>query len=93
MQTKNIRWRLISGAISLVAAVALTLPAAASRVDLAHRVADLWPNGLAAVGDIWPNDADFVLSDVIWPNAGVIGGQLAGSDGAQDSQGNQDPQN
>lgn len=66
----RIRWRLLIGVISLVAAVAVTLPAAASKVDLGQRVADIWPNGPS-------------LMDVIWPNGAVLGGGLGSS---QDSQ-------
>ncbi|HEY9287744.1 MAG TPA: hypothetical protein VIT43_06955 [Candidatus Dormibacteraeota bacterium] len=87
---KTIRWRLLTGVLALVAAVAVTLPAAASKVDLGKRVADIWPNGDTTLADIWPNGAfDGVLSDVIWPNAGVIGGII---DGSSSDQGNQDTQ-
>ena len=84
----NIRWRLLTGVLCLFAVVAVSLPAAASRVDLGQRVADIWPNNAADVAEIiWPNG---VLTEVIWPNAPVLGGQLVDS---QDSQGeNQDGQ-
>lgn len=98
---KTMRWRLLTVVLALVAAVAVTLPAAASKVDLGKRVADIWPNGDATLADIWPNgDAfvnDGVLSDVIWPNAGVIGGIIGGSSsgdpGNQDNQDGQTSQN
>jgi hypothetical protein len=87
---RRLRWRLLLGIVSLVTAVAVTLPAAASRVDLGQRVADIWPNGLTEVADvIWPNGAE--LMDVIWPNAAVLGDSLAGSsdsDANQDAHGN-----
>jgi hypothetical protein len=57
------------GVISLVAAVAVTLPAAASTVDLGQRVAEIWPNGPSLL-DIWPNGAD-------------LGGGLGGSQDSQ----------
>ncbi len=95
---KKIRWRLLIGVVSFVLTIAVTMPAAGARVDLGKRVADLWPNAEAQLADIWPNaDATFdsVLSDVIWPNAGLIGGTIGGTtdgQGSQDSQANQDNQ-
>jgi hypothetical protein len=79
---KRLRWRLLVGVVSLAAAVALTLPAAASRVDLGQRVANIGPNSVTAVADvIWPNGAE--LMDVIWPNAAVLGDNLVGSSDSQ----------
>ncbi len=75
----KIRWRLIMGVISLVAAVAASLPAAASKVDLGQRLAEIWPNDLSAL-------AGSNLMEVIWPNAPVLGGGL---DSSEDSQGDQ----
>lgn len=90
---KTMRWRLLTGVLSLVAAVAFTLPSAASSVNLSHRVAEIWPNALSEMADvIWPNDAELNLIDVIWPNAGVIGGTLTGSAGSQGDQNNQNDQ-
>jgi hypothetical protein len=79
---KTIRWRLLAGALSLLAAVAITLPAAASRVDLGQRLAQIGPSVASDVADvIWPNAAE--LMDVIWPNAAVFGDSLSGtSDGS-----------
>ncbi len=80
---KTMRWRLLMGVVSLVAAVAVTLPAAASRVDLGQRLAEIWPNSVTQVADvIWPNAQ---LMDVIWPNAAFLGDTLPGT---SDSQGN-----
>lgn len=92
---KTMRWRLLMGVVSLATAVSVTLPAAASRVDLAQRVGHVWSTGLSVAADIiWPN-SEFM--DVIWPNAAVLGGGLtdsgSGSDqGNQDSQASQDSQ-
>jgi len=77
----RIRWRLLMGVISLVAAVAVTLPAAASKVDLGHRVADIWPNDPSLMNDIWPNGPS--LMDVIWPNGAVLGGGLGSIEDSQ----------
>jgi hypothetical protein len=58
------------GLASLVAAVALTLPAAAPRTNLGAYVEEIWPNTLNAVthlDDVWPNLVD--RFDEIWPNA------------------------
>ena len=62
----NIRWRLIVGLVSLGVTVMLTLPAPAGGRQLLTGVAEIWPNGLRAVGDvIWPN---LPPADIIWPN-------------------------
>ena len=75
------------GAVALVAAVAFTLPAAASTVDLGKRVADnIWPNDVAQL----TGSSNPPLLEIIWPNAPVLGGSL-GDD--QDAQGDQDNQN
>ncbi len=58
--------RFVIGLMSLFTAVFLTLPAAASQVNLAGRVADIWPNAIGAVDDAWPNASGAV--DDIWPN-------------------------
>jgi len=79
----RIRWRLLMGVISLVAAVAVTLPAAASKVDLGQRVSDIWPNSLVQMDDIWPNST--TLMDIIWPNAQVLGGGSGNSQGSEDA--------
>src|SRR5207248_3415368 len=54
----KVRWRLLTGAVALLAAVAVTLPAAASRVDLGQRVAEIWPNATSEMAEIWPNATD-----------------------------------
>ena len=76
---RKIRWRLIVGVISLVLAVAVTLPAAASRVDLAQRVAEIWPNALSPLAD----GSD--LMGEIWPNAAVHGDGVGSAD-SEDAQ-------
>jgi len=90
----RIRWRLVMGVISLVAAVAVSLPAAASKVDLGQRVADIWPNGSELVADIWPNSIELVgdiwpnsttVIDIIWPNADALGGGSGNSQGSEDA--------
>jgi len=63
------------GVIALVAAVAVSLPAAASKLDLGQRVSEIWPNSLAPVGDV--NSP--TTPDVIWPNAPVPGDASGGS--------------
>jgi hypothetical protein len=80
----KVRWRLLIGFIFLVA----TLTAAASKVNLVERVADIrtnapfadiWPN---ADTDIWPNLSDIwpnVDLGAIWPNAPVDSGTATGS--------------
>ena len=65
----NIRWRLVMGLASLVAAIVLTLPAgAAAAGNLQRASADIWPNIVMA--EIWPNDpsngSDILYE--IWPN-------------------------
>jgi len=75
----KIRWRLLVGVISLVLAVTVTLPAAASRVDLAQRVAEIWPNALSPLTD----GSD--LMGEIWPNAAVLGDGV-GSPDSEDAQ-------
>lgn len=76
----KLRWRLLAGILSLVVAVGLTLPAAASKVNLGERAAQIWPNALTQVADvIWPNAAE--LMDVIWPNAAMLGDSLSGDAG------------
>ena len=72
----KIRWRLIVGVISLVLAVAVTLPAAASRVDLAQRVAEIALSPLADGSD---------LMGEIWPNAAVHGDGVGSAD-SEDAQ-------
>ena len=86
----KVRWRLLTGAVALLAAVAVTLPAAASRVDLGQRVAEMWPNRLSAIAEIRPNATD--VMDVIWPNAGILDPSLAGTPDDQGNQDNQDSQ-
>ena len=82
----RVRWRLLMGVIALVATVAVSLPAAASKFDLGQRVSEIWPNSLAQVDDvIWPNSPS--TPSVIWPNAPVPGD---GSGGSQDYQGTLD---
>ncbi len=71
---KTIRWRLLVGVISLVSAVAVTLPAVASRVDAAPRVAEIWPNALSPLTD------GSNLMGVIWPNAPVLGDGVGSPD-------------
>lgn len=80
----RIRWRLMMGVISLVAVVAVSLPAAASTVDLGRRVAEIWPNGVQAPDEIWPNGAS--LMDVVWANATVLGGGVGSSQDGQNAQ-------
>jgi hypothetical protein len=58
------------GLAALIAAVALTLPAAAPRTNLGAYVEDVWPNALSAVAqldEIWPNLVNAL--DDVWPNA------------------------
>jgi len=86
----KVRWRLLTGAVALLAAVGVTLPAAASRVDLGQRVAEIWPNALSEMAEIWPNATD--VMDVIWPNAGILDPSLAGTPEDQGNQDNQDSQ-
>jgi len=74
----RIRWRLLMGVISLVAAVAVSLPAAAAKVDLGQRLADVWPNSLTQLADIWPNNPL-----IIWPNGDLLGGGPGSSDDSQ----------
>jgi hypothetical protein len=65
----SVRWRLISGIVALAAAVAVTLPAAASKANAVGRVAEIWPNTpTQPAGDIWPNAPTQVAGD-IWPNS------------------------
>lgn len=70
----KIRWRLLVGVISLASAIAVTLPAAASKVDLAPRVAEIWPNALSPLTD------ESNLMGVIWPNAPVVGDGVGSPD-------------
>jgi hypothetical protein len=73
----QIRWRLLMGVLALVAAVAVTLPKAASEVNLAQRVSEIWPNAVVNevdqywVGEIWPN---LELGSVLPNGAAVIDG-------------------
>jgi len=55
----RIRWRLVIGLLSLAASLALTAPAAASRLA-GSSVGEVWPNATVPVPDgivaeIWPN--------------------------------------
>src|SRR2546426_11286967 len=55
----SIRWRLVIGLLSLAASLALTAPAAASRLA-GSPVGEVWPNATVPVpdrigADIWPN--------------------------------------
>jgi len=48
--------RVVIGLVALVATVFLTLPAGASQVNRANRVAEIWPNAVEdVVAGIWPN--------------------------------------
>ena len=71
----SVRWRLLIGVVSLVAAVGLTLPAVFSR-PLQAPVSATSHNRVAQVADvIWPNGAlfdDTLQNDVIWPNSGYL---------------------
>ena len=65
----NIRWRLIMGLLAFFATLALTAPAAASRLA-GSQVGEVWPNATVPVADgtvaeIWPNIPPV---DEIWPN-------------------------
>lgn len=62
----KIRWRLVMGIASLVAAVALTFPAGARAAG--RLTADIWPNADGVLADIWPNTT-YVVD--IWPNGAL----------------------
>lgn len=67
----SVRWRLLIGVVSLVAAVVLTLPTVLSR-SLQGPVSGT-PGQVSDV--IWPNGAlldDAVLNQIIWPNSGFL---------------------
>jgi hypothetical protein len=68
----NIRWRLVMALLSLAATLALTAPAPAAASGLpGRRIAEIWPNGVAAVADvIWPNSS--FVDDIIWPNGSTF---------------------
>ena len=73
----QMRWRLLIGVLTLLAAVAVTLPKAASEVNLAQRVSEIWPNSIVNevdqywVGEIWPN---LELGDILPNGAADIEG-------------------
>jgi hypothetical protein len=65
----KVRWRLILGLISALLAVGVTLPAAAARVDLGARIAEIWPNGAASDNLSLTN---LPVTEVIWPNGALF---------------------
>jgi hypothetical protein len=73
----KMRWRLIVGAVSLGAAVILTLPAVGAARPISRPAPVIWPGGVAAIGDIiWPNGP---ATDTIWPNPIVVDGPSGGT--------------